>query len=152
MRKSHKKKSTDRIKLPAPVAAIYHAVAQLEELYRESGRKFTPDGHLVGSIGEVVAADFCDVLRGREQFDFRASEPDDEASIEKADGGRDGALGAHGCFHFARGFKIVRARETVRNDRGFERDHGTRCSERFCDFRPDVKIWIHGLVLRRMRI
>ena len=55
MRNSHRKRSTDRIKLPAPVAAIYRAVAKLEKLY--PGRKFTPDGHLVGSIGEVVAAD-----------------------------------------------------------------------------------------------
>jgi hypothetical protein len=44
-----------RIKLPAPVAAIYRAVAALEAAY--PGRKFTPDGHLVGSIGEVVAAE-----------------------------------------------------------------------------------------------
>src|SRR5271154_6185681 len=43
-----------RIKLPAPVAAIYRAVQELEAEY--PGRKFTPDGHLVGSIGEVVAA------------------------------------------------------------------------------------------------
>jgi hypothetical protein len=44
-----------RIKLPAPVAAIYRAVDELEATY--PGRKFTPDGHLVGSIGEVVAAE-----------------------------------------------------------------------------------------------
>lgn len=50
-----------RVKLPPPVAAIYLAVAELEGLY--PGRKFTPDGHLVGSIGEVVAAEAC-VARG----------------------------------------------------------------------------------------
>jgi len=44
-----------RIKLPAQVADIYRAVAELERLY--PGRKFTPDGHLVGSIGEVIAAE-----------------------------------------------------------------------------------------------
>jgi hypothetical protein len=44
-----------RVKLPPPVAAIYRAVAELEALYPR--RKFTPDGHLVGSIGEVVAAE-----------------------------------------------------------------------------------------------
>jgi hypothetical protein len=44
-----------RIKLPEPVAAIYRAVAQLEAAY--PGRTFTPDGHLVGSIGEVIAAE-----------------------------------------------------------------------------------------------
>jgi hypothetical protein len=46
---------TARIKLPAPVAAIYRAAHELEAAY--PGRKFTPDGHLVGSIGEVVAAE-----------------------------------------------------------------------------------------------
>lgn len=44
-----------RIRLPQPVADIYRAVAQLEQAY--PGRKFTPDGHLVGSIGEVIAAE-----------------------------------------------------------------------------------------------
>jgi hypothetical protein len=43
-----------RIKLPGPVVAIYQAVKELGVLYP---RKFTPDGHLVGSIGEVVAAE-----------------------------------------------------------------------------------------------
>jgi hypothetical protein len=44
-----------RISLPEPVAKIYEAVAELEARY--PGRKFTPDGHLVGSIGEVIAAE-----------------------------------------------------------------------------------------------
>jgi hypothetical protein len=44
-----------KVKLPVPVAAIYKAIAELEVTY--PGRKFTPDGHLVGSIGEVVAAE-----------------------------------------------------------------------------------------------
>ncbi len=44
-----------RVALPAQVAKIYEAVAELEAKY--PGRKFTPDGHLVGSIGEVVAAE-----------------------------------------------------------------------------------------------
>jgi hypothetical protein len=43
------------IKLPGPVAAIYQAVKDLEPRYYP--RKFTPDGHLMGSIGEVVAAE-----------------------------------------------------------------------------------------------
>jgi len=33
---------------------LYSLVNQLEKLF--PGRKFTPDGHLVGSIGEVLAA------------------------------------------------------------------------------------------------
>lgn len=44
-----------KITLPPPVATIYRAVAELEARYYP--RKFTPDGHLVGSIGEVVAAE-----------------------------------------------------------------------------------------------
>jgi len=44
-----------RIKPPASVAAIYRSVAELEAQYPQ--RKFTPDGHLVGSIGEVIAAE-----------------------------------------------------------------------------------------------
>ncbi len=44
-----------KIKLPSPVKDIYRAVAELEARYPP--RKFTPDGHLVGSIGEVVAAE-----------------------------------------------------------------------------------------------
>lgn len=40
------------------VKDIYHAVSQLEDLY--PGRRFTPDGHMVGSLGEVVAAErYC---------------------------------------------------------------------------------------------
>lgn len=44
-----------RVPLPPEVATIYRAAARLEERY--PGRKFTPDGHMVGSIGEVVAAE-----------------------------------------------------------------------------------------------
>jgi hypothetical protein len=44
-----------RVRLPKQVAVIYQAVQELERDY--PGRKFTPDGHLVGSIGEVVAAE-----------------------------------------------------------------------------------------------
>jgi hypothetical protein len=44
-----------KIRLPEPVARIYRAVEELEALCHP--RKFTPDGHLVGSIGEVLAAE-----------------------------------------------------------------------------------------------
>ena len=46
-----------KVKLPKPVADIYRAVEELDRLYKSYGRKFTPDGHLVGSIGEVIAAE-----------------------------------------------------------------------------------------------
>lgn len=41
-------------KVSSIVAIIYEQIKQLEELFEE--RKFTMDGHLVGSIGEVLAA------------------------------------------------------------------------------------------------
>lgn len=44
-----------RIALPPQVATIYRAVEELSQQY--PGRPFTPDGHMVGSIGEVVAAE-----------------------------------------------------------------------------------------------
>lgn len=37
------------------IQAIYAITGELEELF--PGRHFTPDGHLVGSIGEVLAAE-----------------------------------------------------------------------------------------------
>lgn len=40
--------------VPELVRQLYTLVAEFEALF--PGRKFTPDGHLVGSIGEVIAA------------------------------------------------------------------------------------------------
>lgn len=37
------------------ILALYAIVGELEQ--RNPGRKFTPDGHLVGSIGETIAAE-----------------------------------------------------------------------------------------------
>jgi hypothetical protein len=41
-------------RIPALVKDIYRIVGELESAF--PGRKFTPDGHLVGSLGEVLAA------------------------------------------------------------------------------------------------
>jgi hypothetical protein len=41
-------------KIPSLIKSIYSTVAELERLFPH--RKFTPDGILVGSIGEVLAA------------------------------------------------------------------------------------------------
>jgi hypothetical protein len=38
------------------IRQLYEIVAELEKHFPE--RRFTPDGHLVGSIGEVLAADY----------------------------------------------------------------------------------------------
>ena len=41
--------------ISAKIRQLYAIVQELEQCY--PGRKFTPDGHLVGSIGEVLAAE-----------------------------------------------------------------------------------------------
>ena len=45
----------DTSQVAADVRALYEITARLEAQF--PGTKFTPDGHLVGSIGEVLAAD-----------------------------------------------------------------------------------------------
>lgn len=66
-----------RIPLPPQVALIYAAVAELERRY--PGRKFTPDGHLVGSLGEVVAAEALGLTL------YPASNPGHDASDAAGD-------------------------------------------------------------------
>jgi hypothetical protein len=39
------------------VKELYEIVNQLDKLYEKKERSFTPDGHLVGSIGECIIAD-----------------------------------------------------------------------------------------------
>lgn len=47
--------NTDSVtKVPGIVCELYSLVAKLESLFPD--RRFTPDGHLIGSIGEVIAA------------------------------------------------------------------------------------------------
>ena len=45
----------DHEKFKHQIKAIYSAVRALEEMF--PGRPFTPDGHMVGSIGECLVAD-----------------------------------------------------------------------------------------------
>ena len=42
--------------LSQKIRELYRITKELEEQF--PGRKFTPDGHLVGSIGEVLAAGY----------------------------------------------------------------------------------------------
>ena len=44
----------DTTRFPQLLRAIYDAVDELESMF--PGRHFTPDGHLVGSLGEALAA------------------------------------------------------------------------------------------------
>lgn len=44
----------DKARLPQLVQTLYQVVGELEAMF--PGRHFTPDGHLVGSLGECLAA------------------------------------------------------------------------------------------------
>jgi hypothetical protein len=46
-------------RVPGLIRRLYEVVDELEAIFE--GRKFTPDGHLVGSIGEALAAHYFDL-------------------------------------------------------------------------------------------
>jgi hypothetical protein len=46
-------------KIPKLVVDLYRIVAELQRLF--PSRPFTPDGHLVGSLGEVITANIYDL-------------------------------------------------------------------------------------------
>lgn len=52
--------NNNRNKIPQLIKQLYKIVAELESLF--PGRKFTLDGHLVGSLGEVIAAHDYDLM------------------------------------------------------------------------------------------
>lgn len=61
--------------VPALVRRLYQLVGELEAAF--PGRRFTPDGHLVGSVGEVLAAHFYNLqlFRGSSEcHDARTSD------------------------------------------------------------------------------
>ena len=49
----------DHEQLSNLVSQLYRTVGELEQMF--PGRKFTPDGHLVGSLGECLIADAFDL-------------------------------------------------------------------------------------------
>lgn len=56
------------------IREIYRIANELEEMY--PGRHFTPDGHMIGSIGEVIAAEEYDLEL------FEASHPVHDAKTK----------------------------------------------------------------------
>lgn len=61
--------------IPRLIRQLYEIVAELEQHFPD--RRFTPDGHLVGSIGEVLAAYHYDLEllpQIREKHDARAKD------------------------------------------------------------------------------
>ena len=64
--------SDDMAQVPLLIRRLYEIVDQLEGLF--PGRSFTPDGHLVGSIGESLAAYMFDLdlmVSSKAGFDAR---------------------------------------------------------------------------------
>ena len=49
----------DSARFPEIIKQIYDLVSELETMF--AGRHFTPDGHMVGSIGEALAAHYYDL-------------------------------------------------------------------------------------------
>jgi len=51
----------DNERLAKLIADLYNVVDGLDQLFAGCNRRFTPDGHLVGSIGEAVAKHIYDM-------------------------------------------------------------------------------------------
>ena len=66
--------------VPELLASLYVIVDRLEELF--PGRKFTPDGHLVGSIGEVIAARMFDLTLLKSSFPDHDAVTDDGRRVQ----------------------------------------------------------------------
>ena len=49
----------DERRFPELIKGLYRLVGELEAMF--PGRHFTPDGHMVGSIGECLAAHYYDL-------------------------------------------------------------------------------------------
>ena len=73
----------DSVRFPALIAQLYEVVSELEAMFQ---RPFTPDGHMVGSIGEALAAHFygltltpcstkgCDATLGEKRIEIKATQ------------------------------------------------------------------------------
>ena len=74
--------------VPALVRRLYQLVGELEAAF--PGRRFTPDGHLVGSIGEVLAAHFYNLqlFRGSSQCHEARSSDGRDVQIKATQGSR----------------------------------------------------------------
>ena len=85
-----------RYKLPGEVQQLVHARNALRRRYKASGLSFTPDGNLVGDLGEAVAAELFGLAleeRGKEGIDAKA--PDGRTVQIKASGRGDSLAFTH---------------------------------------------------------
>jgi hypothetical protein len=75
-------------RIPLLVQQLYSLVAELQDAF--PGRRFTPDGHLLGSIGEVFASHFykLNLLRGSFERHDAISEDGRAVQIKATQGDR----------------------------------------------------------------
>lgn len=75
-------------RVPSLVRQLYQLVGELEAAF--PGRRFTPDGHLVGSIGEVLAAHFyeLELFRGSSECHDARSGDGRNVQIKATQGSR----------------------------------------------------------------
>ena len=86
-----------KYKLPEEIRYLVHARNQLRQRYQASGLDFTPDGNLVGDLGEAVATELFDLTlvetRGTKGIDAYAK---DGRSVQiKASGSGNGFAFTH---------------------------------------------------------
>jgi Family of unknown function (DUF6998) len=71
------------------IKQLFGVVAELQEEFAADQRKFTPDGHLVGSIGEVIAAYAFDLKLLRSSNSVHDAETTDGKLVQiKLTGGK----------------------------------------------------------------
>ena len=81
--------------IPALITTLFQTVRALNRIYPD--RPFTPDGHLVGSIGEVIAADTYDLaLEKNSNEGFDAKTKDGRTVEIKLTGGDSVAVASDG--------------------------------------------------------
>ncbi len=69
-------------KVPTLIQKLYEVTDALDEEFKKEKRKFTPDGHLVGSLGEILAAYAFDLELSRSSTKGHDAASGDRKKIE----------------------------------------------------------------------
>jgi hypothetical protein len=97
-------------KVPGLVKRLYEITDELEEMF---GRKFTPDGHLVGSIGEVIAVYMYDLTLIEASFETHDARTRDGKLVQiKFTAGSSG-YGIYGRPDFLIALRLANRRDIV---------------------------------------
>ncbi|WP_245441465.1 DUF6998 domain-containing protein [Rhizobium phaseoli] len=88
-----------RFKLPSEIRHLVHARNELRKRYQKFGLQFTPDGNLVGDLGEAIAAELFDLQlvdrRGTKGIDAYTRESTPRSVQIKATGRGDSLIFTH---------------------------------------------------------